>query len=160
MLVCSLCNVTPPCRTSKGPSWPHRWPWFPMTTTCGVQNLIHKERYDQVSCRHICNKRGQYRPSSTWLCFVMLRYLYCCIVLNKCLIQAIVLLSFPVEDNEDDYSCKRMLNQLVPLLYSSRFFCIYAYRDAQLDFSGTAQNVQMVHVLHNTSSCTIHRMVL
>ena len=31
---------------------------------------------------------------------------------------------------------------------------------AQLDFSGTAQNVQMVHVLHNISSCTIHRMVL
>ena len=67
----------------------------------------------------------------------MLCNLYCCIVLNKCLIQAIVLLSFPVKDNEDDYSCKRMFNQLVPLLYSSRFFCIYADRDAELDFSGT-----------------------
>ena len=88
----------------------------------GVQNSLHKERYDQVSCRCICNKRGQYRPSSTWLCFVMLCYLYRCIVLNKCLIQAIVLLSFPVKDNEDDYSCKRMFNQLVPLLYSSCFF--------------------------------------
>jgi len=90
----------------------------------------------------------------------MLCYLYCCIVLNKCLIQAIVLLYFLVKDNEDDYSCKRMFNQLVPLLYSSRFFCIYADRNAELDFSGTAQNVQMVRVLHNTSSCTIHRMVL
>ena len=31
------------------------------------------------------------------------------------------------------------------------------HRDAQLDFSGTAQNIQMVRVLHNnTSSCTIH----
>ena len=94
------------------------------STTCGVQNSLHKERYDQVSCWHICNKRGQYRPSSTWVCFVILCYLYCCIVLNKCLIQAIVLLSFPVNDNEDDYSCKCMFNQLVPLLYSSHFFCI------------------------------------
>ena len=90
----------------------------------------------------------------------MLCYLYYCIVLNKCLIQAIVLLSFPVKDNEDDYSCKRMFNQLVPLLYSSHFFCIYADRDAELDFSGTAQNVQMVRVIHNNSSCTIHQMVL
>ena len=43
------------------------------------------------------------------------------------------------------------------------FLAAYKYkihRDAQLDFSGTAQNVQMVRVLHNTSSCTIHRMVL
>lgn len=32
MLVCSLCNTTPPCRTSKGPSWPHRCPWFPVTS--------------------------------------------------------------------------------------------------------------------------------
>ena len=71
----------------------------------------------------------------------MLYYLYCCIVLNKCLIQAIVLLSFPVKDNEDDYSCNRMFNQLVPLLYSSHFFCIYADKDVDLDFSGTAQNV-------------------
>ena len=45
----------------------------------------------------------------------------------------------------------------------SLFFAAYKYeihRDAQLDFSGTAQNVEMVCVLHNTSSCTIHRMVL
>ena len=44
------------------------------------------------------------------------------------------------------------------------FLAAYKYEihsDAQLDFSGTAQNVQMVRVLHNnTSSCTIHRMVL
>ena len=43
------------------------------------------------------------------------------------------------------------------------FLAAYKYdihRDAQVDFSGTAQNVQMVCVLHNTSSCTIHRMVL
>ena len=44
------------------------------------------------------------------------------------------------------------------------FLAVYKYeihRDAQLDFSGIAQNVQMVRVLHNnTSSCTIHRMVL
>ena len=34
------------------------------------------------------------------------------------------------------------------------FLAAYKYkihRDAQLDFSGTAQNVQMVRVLHNTS---------
>ena len=43
------------------------------------------------------------------------------------------------------------------------FLAAYKYkihRDAQPDFSGTAQNVQMVRVLHNTSSCTIHQMVL
>ena len=43
------------------------------------------------------------------------------------------------------------------------FLAAYIYEihmDAQLDFSGTAQNVQMVRVLHNTSSCTIHGMVL
>ena len=40
-----------------------------------------------------------------------------------------------------------MFNQLVPLLYSSRFFCIYVDVDAQLDFSGTAQNVHMVFAL-------------
>ena len=42
------------------------------------------------------------------------------------------------------------------------FLAAYKYeihRDAHLDFSGTAQNVQMVRVLHNTSLCTIHRMV-
>jgi len=49
------------------------------------------------------------------------------------------------------------------VLMCVRFLAAYKYeihRDAQLDFCGTAQNVQMVHVLHNTSSCTIHRMVL
>ena len=50
----------------------------------------------------------------------------------------------------------------VPMCLS--FLAAYKYeihRDAQLDFSGTAQNVQMVRVLHNnTSSCTIHQMVL
>ena len=43
------------------------------------------------------------------------------------------------------------------------FLAAYKYeihRDAQLDFSGAAQNVPMVRVIHNTSSCTIHRMFL
>ena len=43
------------------------------------------------------------------------------------------------------------------------FLAAYKYeihRDAQLDFTGIAQNVQMVRVLHNTSSCIIHQMVL
>ena len=43
----------------------------------------------------------------------------------------------------------------------SLFFAAYKYeihRDAQLDFSGAAQNVEMVCVLNNTSSCTMIRL--
>jgi len=49
--------------------------------------------------------------------------------------------------------CATYIIVITLFLYSCRQWCL-------VDFSGTAQNVRMVRALHNTSSCTIHRMVL